>query len=147
MIENSDFNFKSNSNITLELPFSEHIEELRQRSFQLFWVILFLTSVAFFEVKWLVKILELPVNEVKFFQASPGEYFISTLKISFYTGLLFGSPFGLGQILLFLLPGLTKNEKKNNFTFVDKFFNFVLFWIIFFILYFNSSSTKFFPKL
>jgi len=112
MIENSDFKFKSNSNIILELPFSEHIEELRQRSFQLFWFILLLTCLAFFEVKGLVKILELPVNDVKFFQASPGEYFISTLKISFYTGLLFGSPFGLSQILLFLLPGLTKNEKK-----------------------------------
>jgi len=49
---------------------------------------------------------------VKFFQAAPGEYFLSTLKISFYTGLLFGSPFALGQILLFLLPGLTQNEKR-----------------------------------
>ena len=112
MIENSDFNFKSNSDIVLELPFSEHIEELRQRSFQLVWFILLLTCLAFFEVKELVKILELPVTDVKFFQASPGEYFLSTLKISFYTGLLFGSPFGLGQVLLFLLPGLTKNEKK-----------------------------------
>ena len=112
MIENSDFNFKSNSDIVLELPFSEHIEELRQRSFQLVWFILLLTCLAFFEVKELVKILELPVTDVKFFQASPGEYFLSTLKISFYTWLLFGSPFGLVQVLLFLLPGLTKNEKK-----------------------------------
>jgi sec-independent protein translocase protein TatC len=56
--------------------------------------------------------LELPVSNVKFFQAAPGEYFFSTLKISFYTGLLFGSPFALGQILLFLLPGLTQKEKK-----------------------------------
>ena len=81
MIENSDFNFKSNSDIVLELPFSEHIEELRQRSFQLVWFILLLTCLAFFEVKELVKILELPVTDVKFFQASPGEYFLSTLKI------------------------------------------------------------------
>jgi sec-independent protein translocase protein TatC len=57
-------------------------------------------------------LLELPVTDVKFFQSAPGEYFISTLKISFYTGLLFGSPFILSQILLFLLPGLTENEKK-----------------------------------
>ena len=112
MVENSDFNFKSNFNLILELPFSEHIEELRQRSFQLFWFILLLTGVAFLEVKFLVKILEFPVSDVKFFQAAPGEYFISTVKISFYTGLLFGSPFALSQILLFLLPGLTQSEKK-----------------------------------
>jgi sec-independent protein translocase protein TatC len=112
MITNSDFNFKKNEIVTLELPFSEHIEELRQRIFQIFWIILLLTVAAFFEVPFLVKILKLPVNNVKFFQLSPGEYFVSTVKISFYTGLLFGSPFAIGQLILFLLPGLTKKETK-----------------------------------
>ena len=112
MIGNSDFKFCENFELTLELPFSEHIEELRQRTFQLVWIILLFSCLAFFEVKILVKILELPVTNVKFFQSAPGEYFLSTIKISFYSGLLFGSPFALGQILLFLLPGLTQNEKK-----------------------------------
>ena len=112
MVTNSDFNFTNNETVILELPFSEHIEELRQRLFHIFWIILFLTCVAFLEVKLLVKILELPVDNVKFFQLSPGEYFVSTVKISFYTGLLFGSPFAIGQIILFLLPGLTKKETK-----------------------------------
>jgi sec-independent protein translocase protein TatC len=112
MVTNSNFNFTDNTIIPLELPFSEHIEELRQRIFILFGIILLLTCVAFFEVKILVKILEYPVSNVKFFQLSPGEYFISTLKISFYTGLLFASPFVISQIILFLLPGLTKKETK-----------------------------------
>jgi sec-independent protein translocase protein TatC len=112
MVTNSNFNFTNNTNVTLELPFSEHIEELRQRIFFLFGIILLLTCVAFIEVKTLVKILELPINNVKFFQISPGEYFISTIKISFYTGLLFSSPFVIGQVILFLLPGLTKKETK-----------------------------------
>jgi sec-independent protein translocase protein TatC len=112
MVTNSNFNFTNNTILTLELPFSEHIEELRQRIFILFWLILVLTCVAFFEVKILVKILEYPVSNVKFFQISPGEYFISTIKISFYTGLLFASPFVISQIILFLLPGLTKKETK-----------------------------------
>jgi len=112
MVTNSNFNFNNNKIITLELPFSEHIEELRQRLFLLFGIILLLTSLAFFEVKIIVKILELPISNVKFFQTAPGEYFISTLKISFYTGLLFTSPFGIGQLILFLLPGLTKKETK-----------------------------------
>ena len=112
MVTNSDFNFTNNEAVSLELPFSEHIEELRQRLFHIFWITLFLTCIAFIEVKLLVKILELPVDNVKFFQLSPGEYFVSTVKISFYTGLLFGSPFAIGQIILFLLPGLTKKETK-----------------------------------
>jgi sec-independent protein translocase protein TatC len=112
MITNSDFNFKNNETLTLELPFSEHIEELRQRCFHIFWIILILTFAAFIEMKFLVEILQLPVSNVKFFQLSPGEYFGSTVKISFYTGLLFGSPFAIGQIILFLLPGLTEKETK-----------------------------------
>jgi sec-independent protein translocase protein TatC len=112
MTTNSNFNFITNTTVTLELPFPEHIEELRQRIFLLFWIILLLTCIAFIEVKDLVKILELPVQSVKFFQISPGEYFISTIKISFYTGLLFSSPFIIGQLILFLLPGLTKKETK-----------------------------------
>ena len=112
MATNSNFNFTNSTNVTLELPFSEHIDELRQRIFLLFWIVLLLTCVAFIEVKSLVKILELPINNVKFFQVAPGEYFISTIKISFYTGLLFSSPFVIGQLILFLLPGLTKKETK-----------------------------------
>ena len=57
MVTNSNFNFNDNSTVTLELPFPEHIEELRQRIFLLFWIILVLTCLAFIEVKSLVKIL------------------------------------------------------------------------------------------
>ena len=85
---------------------------MRQRIFLVFGIILLLTCLSFIEVKSLVKILELPINNVKFFQLSPGEYFISTIKISFYTGLLFSSPFIIGQLILFLIPGLTKKETK-----------------------------------
>merc|ERR1712157_193223 len=112
MPTNSNFNFTNNSVVTLELPFSEHVEELRQRLFLIVGIIFLFTCFAFVEVKSLVKILELPINNVKFFQLSPGEYFISTIKIAFYTGLLFSSPCAIGQLILFLLPGLTKKETK-----------------------------------
>ena len=112
MVTNSNFNFTKNTIITLELPFSEHVAELRQRLFIILWIILFLTLIAFLEVKTIVKILEYPITNVKFFQISPGEYFISTVKIAFYSGLLFSSPFGISQFVLFLLPGLTKKETK-----------------------------------
>ena len=39
MVTNSDFKFGENKDITLELPFSEHVEELRQRIFHIFWTI------------------------------------------------------------------------------------------------------------
>jgi sec-independent protein translocase protein TatC len=112
MVTNSNFNFKNNEILTFELPFSEHIEELRQRCFHACWIVLFLSCLTFLEVKFLVKILEFPVGNVKFFQLSPSEYFTTTVKIAIYTGFLLGSPFAISQIILFLLPGLTEKETK-----------------------------------
>ena len=82
-----NINFKENETATLELPFSEHIEELRQRIFHIFWIILLLTCVAFVEVKFLVKILELPVNNVKFFHTfsiSMNRLFAAQIKAHLY---------------------------------------------------------------
>ena len=62
MVINSKFNFKNNTNARFELPFFEHIEELRQRIFLMFGIIILLTCFSFTEVKNLVKILELPIS-------------------------------------------------------------------------------------
>ncbi|MBC8300512.1 MAG: twin-arginine translocase subunit TatC [Pelagibacterales bacterium] len=112
MATNSNFNFKNNETLTFELPFSEHVEELRQRCFHACWITLFLSCFTFFEVKFLVKILESPVGDVTFVQLAPGEYFVSTVKIAIYTGFLLGSPFAISQVMLFLLPGLTEKEAR-----------------------------------
>jgi sec-independent protein translocase protein TatC len=112
---NSSFNFSSNSQnekLNLELPFTEHVEELRQRSIH---VVLFLTVfslLAFLGIKPIVQLLEVPVDNIRFFQLSPGEYFIETVKISLYTGLILSSPITIGQITFFIIPGLTSSEKK-----------------------------------
>jgi len=147
MPTNSNFNFTNNSVVTLELPFSEHVEELRQRIFLIVGIIFLFTCFAFVEVKSLVKILELPINNVKFFQLSPGEYFISTIKIAFYTGLLFSTPFAIGQLILFLLPGLTKKRDKDYCPVINKCSRFIWVRISFLILYLNSSCIKLFLKL
>lgn len=95
-----------------ELFFDEHVEEIRQRCFQSLIIIFSFVLAAFLEVKGIVRILEIPIDNVRFFQSSPGEYFLSTLKISFYTGFIFSIPVILSQIIFFLLPGLTNKEKK-----------------------------------
>jgi len=88
MVTNSNFKFGEKTSTLLELPFLEHLTELRERILFLFTGIICLTIISFLEVKDIVKILEYPINNVRFFQNSPGEYFISTIKISFYAGLL-----------------------------------------------------------
>lgn len=105
-------NIFSKKNLLTELFFDEHIEEIRQRIFQSLFIILSFILVAFLDIKIIVKILEIPVENVRFFQSSPGEYFLSTLKIASYTGLLFSIPLLLSQLIFFLLPGLTCGEKR-----------------------------------
>nr|CAB3477243.1 unnamed protein product [Digitaria exilis] len=52
------------------------------------------------------------VQGVRFLQLSPGEFFFTTLKVSGYCGLLLGSPIILYEIIAFVLPGLTRDERK-----------------------------------
>jgi len=49
---------------------------------------------------------------IKFIQLSPGEYLLSTIKIAIYSGILICVPIILSQIICFIFPGLTIQEKK-----------------------------------
>ncbi|HBY78321.1 MAG TPA: twin-arginine translocase subunit TatC, partial [Cyanobacteria bacterium UBA11148] len=66
----------------------------------------------FVAVKPLVQLLEIPAQGVKFLQLAPGEYFFVSLKVAGYSGLLVASPFILYQIIQFVLPGLTRRERR-----------------------------------
>ena len=147
MITNSDFNFQKNETVILELPFSEHIEELRQRIFHIVWIILLLTCVALFEVKFLVKILELPVSNVKFFQLSPGEYFVSTVKISFLYRVVIWKSFCNRTINFIFITWANKKRNKNYLTIIVKFFMSLWIGTSFFVLCLNTCSIKLFFKL
>jgi sec-independent protein translocase protein TatC len=114
LVKTSDFTFRTKlfQIYDMELPFLEHIEELRQRIFQLTTIFVSITLLIFVNVKTLVELLEKPVEMIKFIQLSPGEYLISTVKIAIYTGLLVCVPIILSQIICFIFPGLTLREKN-----------------------------------
>jgi sec-independent protein translocase protein TatC len=59
-----------------------------------------------------VQILERPAEGVKFLQLAPGEFFFVSLKVAGYSGALVASPFILYQIIRFVLPGLTRRERR-----------------------------------
>jgi sec-independent protein translocase protein TatC len=54
----------------------------------------------------------LRLQGVKFLQLSPGEFFFTTLKVSGYAGLLIATPTMLYEVVAYILPGLTKSERK-----------------------------------
>lgn len=116
IVKDKDFKF-SNTDFgdldseTLELPVSEHIDEIRQRTFHSLGFLIVSVCIIFLNITHIVQILEAPVQGIKFIQLSPGEYFLSTVKIAFYGGFLFTIPFLISQIIFYILPGLTKSEK------------------------------------
>jgi len=66
----------------------------------------------FVAIKPIVQLLEVPAQGVKFLQLAPGEYFFVSLKVAGYSGLVIASPFVLYQIIQFVLPGLTRRERR-----------------------------------
>ncbi|WP_366918625.1 twin-arginine translocase subunit TatC [Acaryochloris sp. IP29b_bin.148] len=96
----------------VEMSLFEHLEELRQRIFYALIAVAIAIIGSFFKVNWIVKILERPAQDVKFLQLAPGEYFFVSLKVAAYSGILVASPFILYQIIQFVLPGLTRSERR-----------------------------------
>eukprot|EP00850_Spirogloea_muscicola_P019039 SM000182S03929 [mRNA] locus=s182:39883:41342:- [translate_table: standard] len=98
----------------VEMSIWDHLEELRQRVFISVGAVGAAMLLCFCFAKDLVTFLEAPVyaQGVRFLQLSPGEYFFTTLKVSGYSGLLLGSPVILYEIIAFVLPGLTRSERK-----------------------------------
>jgi sec-independent protein translocase protein TatC len=95
-----------------EMALSEHIEEFSQRLFFCLIFLLFATLLCFTDVKEIVRIFQAPAIGVKFLQFAPGEYFFASVKIAVFCGILISSPLILYQLLLYLIPGLTKNERN-----------------------------------
>jgi sec-independent protein translocase protein TatC len=78
LVKTSDFVFRTKlfRVYDMELPFVEHLEELRQRIFQMGVIFLTMILVVFINVKTIVELLEKPVTMIKFIQLSPGEYLV-----------------------------------------------------------------------
>lgn len=96
----------------VEMSLFDHLEELRQRIFYALIAVVIGVAGCFVIVKPIVQLLEVPAQGVKFLQLAPGEYFFVSIKVAGYSGLLLASPFILYQIIQFVLPGLTRRERR-----------------------------------
>nr|YP_010902688.1 Sec-independent protein translocase component TatC [Hypnea nidulans]WCH54543.1 Sec-independent protein translocase component TatC [Hypnea nidulans] len=99
-------NLKDNTNMSI----FEHLEELREKVFKALIFFIIITIICLLYNKNISIILQEPAKGIKFLQLAPGEYFFSSIKIAIYTGFILSSPFTIYQIMIFILPGLTKKE-------------------------------------
>lgn len=96
----------------VEMSLFDHLEELRQRIFYSLIAVFIGVVICFICVKPIVQLLEIPAQDARFLQLSPGEFFFVTIEVAGYSGLLVASPFVLYQIIQFILPGLTRSERR-----------------------------------
>lgn len=96
----------------VEMSLFDHLEELRQRIFVSLIAIVVCIIGCFVYVKPLVQFLEVPAAGVKFLQLAPGEYFFVSIKVAGYSGLILAAPVVLYEVVAFVLPGLTRREKR-----------------------------------
>jgi sec-independent protein translocase protein TatC len=96
----------------VEMTFFEHLEELRIRIFYILIAVVVGAAGCFTVVKQLVSLLEVPAHGVKFLQLTPGEYFFVSIKVAGYGGILAATPVIIYQVIQFVLPGLTRRERR-----------------------------------
>ncbi len=96
----------------VEMSLFDHLEELRMRIFYALIAVFVGIVLCFIFVKPIVQLLEIPAQGVKFLQLAPGEFFFVSIKVAGYSGILVASPFILYQVIQFVLPGLTRRERR-----------------------------------
>ncbi len=96
----------------VEMSLFDHLEELRIRIFVSLATVVVAAVVCFFFSRSIVAWLEVPAQGIKFLQLAPGEYFFVSVKVAGYSGLLVAAPVIVYQIVKFILPGLTREEKR-----------------------------------
>ncbi|MEZ4270001.1 MAG: twin-arginine translocase subunit TatC [Myxococcota bacterium] len=98
-----------------KMPFIEHLRELRHRILKISIAIIIASFVTFtFRVEmftWLASPLQaLPTQQMQVL--SLVEMFVTYLKLSVLAAVFVASPYVLGQVWLFIAPGLHSHEKR-----------------------------------
>lgn len=103
------------------MPLREHLRELRQRILKAGLAVMVGAVVGWFLYDPVYEALQRPIEEVR--RSRPGELitlnldqvatsFNLQLRMAFYIGIVLSSPIWLYQLWAFIVPGLTKRERR-----------------------------------
>lgn len=96
----------------VEMSLVEHLEELRRRVLRSLLAVVVAAAGCLVVVKPLVRLLEMPAEGIRFLQLAPGEFLFVSLKVAGYSGLTLALPWVLYEVLAFVLPGLSRRERR-----------------------------------
>src|SRR5262245_4587343 len=103
-----------------QMSFLDHLEELRKRIIHSLIAVAVAFGVCWTFADTLFKIVSVPIRKtgVELIVTSPTEAFNLELKLALLAAVFLGAPFILGQVWLFIAPGLYKHERRYALPFV-----------------------------
>jgi len=96
----------------VEMSLVDHLEELRRRVLRSLLAVVIAAAACLAFVRPLVRLLEMPAQGVRFLQLAPGEFLFVSFKVAGYAGLTLALPWLLFEGLAFVLPGLSRRERR-----------------------------------
>ncbi|MFM7268213.1 MAG: twin-arginine translocase subunit TatC [Cyanobium sp.] len=94
------------------MSLTEHLEELRWRLLRSLLAVVAGAGLCLLAVRPLVRLLERPAEGIRFLQLAPGEFLFVSIKVAGYAGLILALPWVIFELLAFVLPGLSRRERR-----------------------------------
>lgn len=108
----------------VKMAFTEHLDELRTRLIISISTLLVLSVIPYVFHEEILKFIK-SLADIDLISISPAEGMFSTIKLSFYCGILLSLPVFIYQTLKFVIPALSKKERK--FIIIATFISVILF--------------------
>ncbi len=102
--------------LSRQMTLLEHLDEFRRRLIVVATTVLVTTLLSFIFAKQLVDLLAYPVGGIEMLQSIDVTENISVfMKVSLMSGMVLSMPVILYQLIAFIVPGLTREEKRGLF--------------------------------
>ena len=93
----------------------DHLRELRRRLLWSVLVVVIAAFACFFFVEQIFEILKAPAGDIDLIFIEMTEGFTTYMKISLVGGIILSMPFLIYQFVMFVIPALTRRERKSVF--------------------------------
>jgi len=103
-----------------QMSFLDHLEELRKRILHSLIAVAVAFGLSWTFADTLFKVVSVPIRKIgaEMIVTSPTEAFNLELKLALLAAIFLGAPFILGQVWLFISPGLYKHERRYALPFI-----------------------------
>lgn len=90
----------------------DHIRELRKRLLWSVIAVVITSSICFFFIDDIINVLKAPAGDINLIFIEMTEGFSTYMRVAIMSGIVLAMPFLIYQFLMFIIPALTRQERK-----------------------------------